>query len=1030
MKTSAAIPALIAELKRRGFSGDLRADPVTRQLYATDASIYRIEPLGVAFPRHVDELNLALEVCAAFGVPTLARGSGSSLAGQAIGPALILDCSRHLDNILEIQPEAGLAIVEPGVVLQRLNKALAAYGLQFGPDPASAERATLGGSLANNAAGAHSILYGMAADHLLAAEVALADGSQAFWEELSLGEAQRRAGIGQQADLLAECERLLQSPEVSLEQRVYGAVLAIRIANKGDIQRHWPKTYRRASGYSLNYLLPWSPVAPPAWPAAQPYPPVGQGRLNLAPLLAGSEGTLAVMRRLWLRLTPLPAATLLVVLAYPSVAEACDRVPEVLERRPSAVELIPPSLVRLARSVPAYAAQLDFLDGLRQPDGELPALLVVEFSGEKLEALLPTARDLANWAPSLIAAEAADQRRVWNVRKVGLGLFMSRPGHTKPWSFIEDLAVPVERLGEFVRGMERLLQDFGTTAEVYGHASAGCLHFRPLLDLTTLSGVRDLRMIAQQAVELTLSLGGAVSGEHGDGLARSEWLERMYGSEIISAFRRLKVAADPQGLLNPGKIVALSPDAPLPRMDENLRFGPAYRVRLWPTALDFTARGGLDGAIEQCNGAGVCRKEDGVMCPSFQATREEMHSTRGRANLLRLLISGGLPAGLAGEQAVFQALELCLACKGCLSECPSAVDMARLKYEFLHHYYRRRPRPLSDYLFGFLGQAAPWLQPFGPLINHLLAQGWVKRLNARVLDLAPERSFPRFAPHSLPALIRRLPLTSGKGPWVLFLSDPFTDHFYPEVGLRALELLRRLGYRVHYLPVSGAGRPLLSKGFLGAARRHAERVVRAIQAADPQGRYPVVGVEPSEIYTLADEYPDLVRQEVLSREGLLELAGRAWSMEELLLRWVRGVAAGAERYETAEMRIAILSPQMPPKDSSLSPKPQVLLHGHCYQKARPPAADGLPVGVQATAALLTACGYPVQLVEAGCCGMAGAFGYEDRHYPLSMQIGELKLFPALRQTNSDTIIAASGISCQSQILDGVGRPAIHPLLLL
>lgn len=986
-------------------TGEVRSDPVSRLLYSTDASIYQIEPLGVVFPKVLDDLPAIVEVCAAYGVPLVARGAGSSLAGQAIGHALIVDCARYLNRPAEIDLESSTAWVEPGLTLNALNRAAAQHGLQFGPDPASAERATLGGSLANNATGAHSILYGMAADHLLEADVTLADGGLARLAAVTSAEAERRAvGAGREAAL-------------------YGAALRIRQEYAETIRQRWPRTWRRASGYGLNYLLPWSPSQPPGWGKGGVYPPVGKDEINLAALLAGSEGTLAVIRRAKVRLVSLPLCTLLAVLSFPSIAEACDATPVVLAHHPAAVELIPQAIIRLARSAPAYAAQLKLLGTLGDP----AALLVVEFAGDSLAELKARAQALGMAFPAslplLLAETAVEQRQVWAVRKVGLGILMSMPGDTKPWAFIEDMAVPVERLGEFVRGMESIFQAYGTTGEVYAHASAGCLHFRPLLNLKAASGVAAARGIAQAAVALVVGLGGVVSGEHGDGLARSEWLPQLFGDELMAAFRELKRAADPQGLLNPGKIVMLDEAQPLPRMDDARRFGGQYQTSAWQPVMDFSAQGGLVGAIELCNGAGVCRKAEGVMCPSFQASQEEMNSTRGRANLLRALISGRFPGDFAdlteaktpAREAVRQALDLCLACKGCKAECPSGVDMAKLKYEFACYEHSAagggRARKLRDYLFGYIEPLAHLAHPFAPLLNPLLRSRWGRLLAQRLLGLAAQRSFPRFSSRSLRSLGRNRErgLKPASGVSVLLLSDAFNEYFHPTVGLAALDVLGAIGCEVTVLPVVGAGRTLISKGFLEAARQHAWRLVEAVRRLDPQGVLPVVGLEPSEIYTLLDEYPDLLP----GNEYVGGLARRSWTVEEFLLREGRSEVL-SQRRRQAEMKTS----------------KKVLLHAHCYQKARPLAEDGLPVGAAATAVLLEACGYVVQTVNSGCCGMAGAFGYEAEHYQLSQQVGELALLPAVRNASSDTLIAASGTSCRSQIEDGAGRQAVHPILLI
>jgi FAD/FMN-containing dehydrogenase len=607
-------PDFISEL-RKHFTGDIRTDAATRILYSTDASIYQIEPLGVAIPKTQDDLIAAVELAAKYKVPILPRGSGSSLAGQAVGQALILDCSRYLDKILAIDPQARTAKVEPGVILATLNRAAAKHGLTFGPDPASAERATMGGIIANNATGAHSIMYGMAADHILASDVILSDGSLAILGEMPIND------IG-------------YSESDSRISNIVSAALNIREKYAETIKANWPRAWRNSAGYRLNYLLPWSASKPPQWVGAYPYhlQPFDKLRaspstFNLSTLLAGSEGTLAVMRTLTVNLVPKPKHTILGVLSYESIVAACEAVPALLEHGPSAVELIPQMLIRLAHSVPAYASQLGFVQG------DPPALLVVEFSGDDPVLLQEKARALR---PDVNIAESAEaQANVWHVRHVGLGIVDSRPTLARPLAFIEDCAIPVERLGEFVREVERILSAHGTEAAFYAHASAGTLHIRPILNLKTDEGVNSLRSIAEQVLALTLRVGGAMSSEHGDGLVRAEWLTRTYGTELVEAFKTLKHAADPDALLNPKKLT----DAP--PMDTHLRYTPAYRTQTWKPALDFSHQGGLTLAIEQCNGQGVCRKFDGVMCPSFQATREEQNSTRGRANLLRALIDDG-----------------------------------------------------------------------------------------------------------------------------------------------------------------------------------------------------------------------------------------------------------------------------------------------------------------------------------------------------------------------------------------------------
>ncbi len=953
-------PDFLHELRRAGV--EVRADPATRILYSTDASIYQIEPLGVAFPRNAEELAAAVELAVSRGVPLLPRGAGSSLAGQAVGAALVLDLARHL-TAFSIDPQSRTAAAQPGAVLGTLNRAAARHGLRFGPDPASADRAAVGGVVGNNASGAHSIRYGMTADHLLAVDVLLADGRAARFERVSLEQARRKAqGEG-------------------VEAALYRFALETRARHAETIRRNWPRVWRRASGYNLNYLLPWSPAAPPRWEAA--YPSLDAESINLAPLFAGSEGTLGVIQRVTLALSRRPRRTLLALLRYPSVAAACDDVPRLMEYAPAAVELLPGTLLRRAASIPAYARLGTLIPG----DPE--AVLLLEFSGDALPALRAQARRLGEAA--LLLEDPARQRQVWQLRKVGLGLLQSRPGRRRGQTFIEDVAVPVARLGEYVRAMERLLAQYGTQGVFYAHASAGCLHMRPLLDLTQAEDVRALRAIAAESIALAARLGGVASGEHGDGLARSEWLERQFGADVMGLFRALKRAADPQGLFNPGKVV----DAP--PMDANLRYGVGYRARGWDSALDFSSQNGLVGAIEQCNGAGVCRKETGVMCPSFQAAREEMHSTRGRANLLRALISGRFPVQALAEEAAHAALETCLACKGCKAECPSGVDMAKVKYAFWERYYRTHRRPARDYLFAYFGRLAPLGARLSPLTNALLGSAPARLLAAR-LGIAPQRAFPKVLPAPPPP-----PPAAGLP--VLYLPDAFTRYTEPWVERAALETLRRAGLRVRVLDALGAARPLISKGFLPQARAHLRQLLDELRRADPAGEMPILGAEPSELYTLRDELPDFFPGDPEAQAA----ARRAWLPDEFLLRHPPAL----ERLRAAH-----------PGGGG-----RVLLHTHCFQKARPPADDGLPVGGEATRAVLEALGYRVETVEATCCGMAGAFGYEAEHYELSMQIGELRLFPAARAAGEDAVIAATGASCRHQIADGAARDALHPLQL-
>jgi len=962
-----------AEVRKRTVS-ELRLDAADRRLYSTDASIYQIEPLGVALPRHEEDLEAIVELAAQYNLPILPRGSGTSLAGQTIGPAIILDFTRYLNQVLEIDAAQRTAWVQPGMVLNAFNKVAAAHGLMFGPDPASSDRATLGGMAGNNSTGAHSISYGMTSDNIIASDVLLADGSRARLEEVALHDAMQRA------------------ENDTLEGSLYRQALSIREQHGERIKQSWPRTWRRASGYSLNYLLPWSPSRPPMWAragAGDTYPPIAEGHINLAPAVVGSEGTLVVLKRMLVRLVPKPKRTVLGVLSYPGIAEACDAAPGLLKLEPSAIELIPRAMINLARSVPAYANRLGFVKG------DPAAILIIEFAGDSEDELQ---KRLATLGPDAVhAITPAEQDNVWGVRKVGLGLLMSRPGDAKPLPFIEDVAVPVENLGQFVRAFMRILEGYGTGGDFYAHASAGCLHVRPLINLKTLRGIEQMRGITQDVMAAAKQYNGSMSGEHGDGLSHGEWLEETFGPEINNAFRDLKRAADPQARLNPGKILEPQP------MHLNLRYGADYKSDPWLPILDFSSQGGLGGAIEMCNGAGVCRKDGGVMCPSFQATREEEHSTRGRGNLLRAMISTGMPGQGApaanAQKAAHAALDLCLECKGCKAECPSGVDMAKIKYDFLNDYYKTHRRPLRDYLFGYIGVLGQLGRAVAPLSNLMLQSGIGKALGEKLFGLSAKRGLPKFVSS------RKLGSVAPHEADVFFLRDPFIEFFYPEIAHDAIRVLAAAGLKAAVLPFNGAGRTLISKGLLPAAKEHARRVVQTIEAWDPERRIPVVGIEPSEIYTFKDEYLDLLPGE----DGVSALAKRSFMLDEFLLR--EGLDG---------LRAALTAPA----------QRSVLMHGHCYQKAQAPADDGVPAGAAATAALLIELGFEVEQVNSGCCGMAGSFGYEAEHYELSMQIGEMAVFPAVRGAGESQHVVAAGVSCRSQIASGTGREALHPVSLI
>ena len=956
----------LQELLKQRLSGEARFDPYSRSLYSTDASNHQITPLGVVLPETEEDLFSAVEIGAELGVPLLPRGGGTSLSGAALGEALILDCSKHLAQIHSIDPESQVAEVGPGVVCNQLNAAAAEYGLMYGPDPASADRATFGGMIGTNATGAHSIRYGMTADHVLAVESVLSDGTAARFEEMSVDRAKQKAGGG------------------GLEARIYSAALSARENYAQAVADRWPRTWRRSSGYSLNYLTQYTPDRPAAW-YQDDYPPASE--FNLAPLLCGSEGTLAIMRRAEVRLVPRPQHTVLVVLGFDSVAEACDYTPGVLETEPAAVELIPRTLIERAREVPAFARRLGFVEG------DPTALLVIEYAGNTLLEAQAAAQDLGRRGRTLTTAE--EQGDLWAVRKAGLGLLMSVPGDAKPITFMEDVAVPVEQLSQYVREVDRILQKNGTHGEWYAHASAGCLHMRPLVNLRDAEGVRQMRTIAESVVDLAISMGGSISGEHGDGLSHTEYNERLFGPEITRAFAEIKQAFDPAGILNPGKVVRSTDGGG--RLDENLRFGPDY-VTLEPeTIFAFQKQGGFKGAVEACTGVGICRKADGVMCPSFQATLDETHSTRGRANALRAAISGALPSDAMSSPEIYEILDLCIECKGCKSECPTQVDMARLKAEFLSHYQAVHGVPIRSRLFGEIAAFFKMIHPFARVSNIVGRTGMFRWVLGKTVGIAPERTLPTLSSHRFSRQFKGQPLAGTATQVVLFL-DTFTEFNNPEIGEAAVSLLSAAGFDVTLVPDQiCCGRPLISKGMLKRAKANAIRNVRALAPYARNGKS-IVGLEPSCISALQDEYPDLLPDD----QDAADVAKAAILIEEFLV---------------SENLLDKL--QFEPGSES------IVLHNHCHTKSLS--------GGHSTAEMLRATGREVAEIPSGCCGMAGSFGYEAEHYKISMQIGELELFPAVRRAidgEGDRHVVAPGMSCRAQIRDGTAVKAQHPVQLL
>lgn len=946
------ITALEQELRWR-LDGEVRFDLYTRMLYSTDASNYQIEPIGVVIPRTYDDVRWTMELARKFEVPVLPRGGGSSLAGQAVGRAIVIDFSKYLNQVLDIDPAGRRVRVQPGIVLAQLNAKLRRLGLMFGPDPSSADRATIGGVIGNNASGSHSILYGMTADHVLEAHTLLPDGSELTFSPLTWEEAERRAST------------------TTREGALYRELLRLRSQYGEAIARDFPKHWRRASGYGLPVLL--------------------EPQLNVARLLASSEGTLAVGLEYTLNLVPVPRLTGLVLVQFDDLVTAMEATPAFLETGPSAIELMDGLLIRLTREQPGYAHRIAFLRG--NPE----ALLMVEYYAEtetelqhKLQALVQLVEQRKLGRDPIAISDRQRQADVWAVRKAGLGLLYSIRGDYKPIACIEDVSVPVEHLAEYVREILRLVAEHGTKAAFYAHASAGCLHVRPLVNLKTADGVRTMRALTEGSLQLAKRFGGVLSGEHGDGLARSELNPLLFGPTLYQCMRELKAAFDPLNLLNPGKIVDCPP------LDQNLRYGPDYRPIEPKTFFRFEQDGGFLRAIEMCNGAGVCRKiGSGTMCPSYMATRDERDTTRARANALRNALAGRIlePRHFT-DPRTYEVLDLCLACKACKTECPSSVDMARIKSEFLAQYYAAHGTPLRARAFGhihLLNRIGSRTAPF----SNLLLRSPLSAVGKRVLGVHPARSLPAFArvPFDRWFRERHVPQTDGiRGP-VIYYQDTFATYNYPEIGRATVALLEAAGYQVLVLERRRCcGRPMISKGLLREAQRLARENV-ALLAPFARAGIPIVGTEPSCILTFRDEYPDLLPKsedvEIVAQQSFLldEFLVRAMQQDNLSLPWKRDRG------------------------------PRVLFHGHCHQKAL--------VGTKHALTLLQAAGCEAEESGAGCCGMAGSFGYEAEHYAISEKIGADRLFPKVLEQPAETIVAVMGVSCREQIAHFTGRRPLH-----
>jgi FAD/FMN-containing dehydrogenase/Fe-S oxidoreductase len=943
-----------AELKKR-IEGDILFDSYSRLLYSTDASIYQIEPIGVVVPRHKGDVQAVIELANKLNVSVLPRGGGTSLAGQTVGHSIVLDFSKYMQNVLEVNKEELWCRVEPGLVQDELNAYVRGMGLQFGPDTSTSNRATIGGMIGNNSAGAHSLTYGKTLDHVIELTVLLSDGSEAVLKDLSPEAVESRGRAN------------------TLEGRTYREILRLAEQHKNEILARYPKIMRRVSGYNLDEFI-----------KAQP--------CNLSRIVVGSEGTLATVVEAKMRLVPKPKWTAMDVIHFNDDIEALQCAQVILQTAPYAMESTDKMILNLARGNIVQSRRLSFVQG--NPD----SLLMVEYAGEsedevkeqvyKLEEIRK--RENIGYAATL-AFKPEEVKAIWGLRKAGLGLLLGTTGDKKPIAFVEDAAVAPAKLPEFIKRFKSIVSGHDAVAGYYGHCSVGCMHIRPLINLKEKSEMHKMVSIAEQVCDLVLEFDGAMSGEHGDGLARSHFNKKLFGPALYDAFRQVKRAFDPKNLMNPGKIVGA------PAMTESLKISPQYKTWQPQTTLDFSAQGGFVRAVEMCSGMGECRKKlDGTMCPSYMGTLDEEHSTRGRANALRSVLSGKIPKEEFTGKRLYEVMDLCLECKACKAECPSNVDMAKLKYEFLDHYHRANGLPLRNKIFGAIEALNRLGSILAPLSNWLVNTSLNRRLMEAFTGIDRRRPLPEFAGETFADWFRsHQPEGNGSNGDVVLFHDTFNNFNTPNVARAATRFLETSGYRVLLVDKKCCGRPMISKGMLGQAKENAHWNVNHLAPYAEKGT-PIVGLEPSCLLTLRDEYPEFLRTDIAKK-----VAEHSFLFEEFVMR-----EQGADRI----------------KLESKSQTRKVLLHGHCHQKAL--------VGTAPTVSMLKAAGFDVSEVDSGCCGMAGSFGFEKEHYDLSVTIGNRRLAPAVKAAAAEVEIVAPGISCRQQIDHLAGRKAKHPAELL
>jgi len=990
--------------------GDVRFDDYSRQLYATDASAYERLPIGVVLPRSTDDVSAVVEYCFEHEIPVLPRGGGTSLAGQTVNEAVVLDFSRYMDEA-SIDPETETATAEAGITLGKLNEAAAEHGLTFGPDPAWGDKSALGGAIGNNSTGAHSLVYGKTDYYIEEVETVLADGTVTTFGEVEI-ETLREAGDPTSDDI---------------RERIYASVLEILEEERAEIDRRYPRLKRNVSGYNLDALVEDARGTRPLADGTGTDPDSEAGTVNLARLLAGSEGTLAVVTEATVALEPEPETKAVALLTYDSLLDAMEDVAPILDHGPCAVEVMDDVLLKLARDAPKFEEVVGLL-----PE-DTHSVLLVEFYADnadhgrqqvadlvadrvgnvETEVTANTDRVTTNkrrYASHAMEAHDADARATfWKMRKAGMPILLSRTSDAKHISFIEDCAIPVENLPAYVEAFQDVLDDHGTNASFYAHAGPGVLHVRPLVDTKTVEGVDQLEGIAADVTDLVVEYGGSVSGEHGDGRARTQWNRKLYGERLWGVFRDLKTAFDPKWLLNPGNICGVLPDeepsgtaVASHDMTEDLRFSPSYEFETgFDPALEWANENGFQGMVELCHGCGGCRGPQsttgGVMCPTYRAAEEEIQSTRGRANLLRSAMNGSLDEDeLLGSEFGAEVMDLCVGCKGCEVDCPSGVDMAKMKAEVEHASHERDGASLRDRIFANIDSLSRLGSMFAPLSNLGTKLPGVRTLMESQLGIESDRDLPTFERENFATWLANRGSTVSEREadrTAVIFPDTYTNYNHPEVGKAAVRVLEAANVRVELADVRDSGRPAYSKGFIDTARE--EMVENARTIAPDAEHKDVVLIEPSDAVMFQSDALDLVPSDHEARDHVESLADNSYGLCEYL---------DAFRLD---------------ENADWAGNGGFAYHGHCHQKAK--KKDHHAVGV------LRRAGYGVSPVDSTCCGMAGSFGYETEHYSMSREIGEqLAEQVAAQQCNR---VVAPGASCRSQ-LESFDEEPVHPAVAL